>query len=88
MRIGINIDGVYYSAESLNTDSNVGGQYAGRVYAMVGNNPSGEVDFAAGPAFGGRSLSSLLLDRTINPGDMSIVREIKYDAYRRRRVTR
>ena len=79
VRIGININGVYYSAESLNTDSNVGGQYAGRVYAMVGNNPSGEVDFAAGPAFGGRSLSSLLLDRTINPGDMSIVREIKYD---------
>ena len=28
------------------------------------------------PAFGGRSLNSLMLDRTMNPGEMSIVREI------------
>ena len=80
VRISITIDGVHYSAESLNTDSAVAGPYAGRVYAMVGNNPTGEVNFAAGPAFGGRSLHSLLLDRTINPGQLSIVREIKYDA--------
>ena len=79
-RIGINLNGVYYSAESLNTDTTVAGQYAGRVYTMVGNDPTGEVNFAAGPAFGGRSLTSLLLDRTINPGQMSIVREINYDA--------
>jgi Ca2+-binding RTX toxin-like protein len=70
----------YYSAESLNTDTSVAGPYAGRVFEMVGNDPEGDVNFAAGPAFGGRSLQSLLLDRTINPAQMSIVREIKYDA--------
>ncbi|MCY7280103.1 MAG: hypothetical protein LH610_04260 [Sphingomonas bacterium] len=80
VRIGIDLNGVFYSAESLTTDVSAAGQYAGKVYAMVGNNPLGEVNFAAGPAFGGRSLNNLLLDRTINPGQMSIVREIKYDA--------
>ncbi len=80
VRIGININGTYYSAESLNSDVlAVGSAYAGRVYKMVGNDPKGEVDFSS-PAFGGRSLTSLLLDRTITPGQMSIVREIKYDA--------
>jgi Ca2+-binding RTX toxin-like protein len=70
----------YYSAESLNTDTTAAGPYAGRVYAMKDNDPQGDVDFASGPAFDGRSVSSLLLDRTINPAQMSIVREIKYDA--------
>ena len=80
VRIGINLNGVYYSAESLNTDTSAAGPYAGRVYAMIGNDPNGDVNFAAGPAFDGRSISSLLLDRTINPSQMSIVREIKYDS--------
>ena len=32
------------------------------------------------PAFGGATLNSLMLNRTINPGDMEIVREIRTDA--------
>lgn len=61
-----------YSAESLNTDTSVAGQYAGKVYHT---NPDGSPNFSS-VAFGGRSLTSLMLDRTINPGQMSIVREI------------
>ncbi len=61
-----------YSAESMNTDTSVAGQYAGKVY---NTNPDGSPNFAS-PAFGSRSLTSLMLDRTINPGQMSIVREI------------
>ena len=38
----------------------------------------GSPNFAS-VAFGGGSLTSLMLNRTINPGDMSIVREILYD---------
>ena len=64
-----------YSAESMNTDTNVAGAYAGKVFNTDAN---GNPIFTS-PAFGGRSLTSLMLDRTINPGDMSIVREIKYD---------
>ena len=79
VRIGINLGGTYYSAESLNSDPTQAGAHAGFVYRMIGNNPQGDVDFSS-PAFGGRSLQSLLLDRTINPAQMSIVREIKYDA--------
>jgi Ca2+-binding RTX toxin-like protein len=61
-----------YSAESLNTDTSVAGQYAGKVFRT---NSDGTPDFSK-VAFGGRSLTSLVLDRTINPGQMSIVREI------------
>ena len=50
----------------------VAGEYAGKVY---NTNPDGSPNFAS-VAFGGRSLTSLMLDRTINPGHMSIVREI------------
>ena len=64
-----------YSAESMNSDVSVSGEYAGKVY---NTNPDGSPNFAS-VAFGGRSLTSLMLDRTINPGDMSIVREILYD---------
>jgi Ca2+-binding RTX toxin-like protein len=60
-----------YSAESLNTDKTVSGQFAGKVYKVVNGVP----DFSQ-PAFGGASLTALLLNRTINPGQMSIVREI------------
>ena len=72
------VDGVTYaagtvlSAESLTTDTVVMGPNAGKVFRV---NPDGSPDFA-NVAFGGRSLNSLVLDRTINPGDMSIVREI------------
>jgi Ca2+-binding RTX toxin-like protein len=61
-----------YSAESMNTDTSVAGQYAGKVF---NTNSDGSPDFSR-VAFGGRSLTSLMLDRTINPGQMSIVREI------------
>ena len=64
-----------YSAESMSTDTAFAGQYAGKVY---NTNPDGSTNFAS-PAFEGRSLNSLMLDRTINPGQLSIVREILYD---------
>ena len=64
-----------YSAESMNTDTSVAGEFAGKVFNTDAN---GNPIFTS-PAFGGRSLTSLMLDRTINPGDLSIVREIKYD---------
>lgn len=71
VRIRIMVGGVEYSAESMNSSQAAAGQFAGKVYHVV----NGQPDFSS-PAFGGRSLTSLLLDRTINPGNMSIVREI------------
>ena len=75
VRIKIVVGGVTYSAESMSTDTTVMGQYAGKVF---NTNPDGSPNFSS-PAFGGASLTSLLLNRTINPGQMSIVREILYD---------
>ncbi|WP_411840371.1 peroxidase family protein [Paracoccus sp. ME4] len=72
VRIRISVNGVEYSAESLNSSQAAAGPFAGKVYALGAD---GRPDFSA-PAFGGRSLTSLLLDRTISPDDMSIVREI------------
>jgi Ca2+-binding RTX toxin-like protein len=72
LNVRIKIDmgnGVFYSAESMNTDATV-----------VGNDPTanaGRVTDKNGIVqFGGRSLNSLMLDRTIKPGQLSIVREI------------
>jgi Ca2+-binding RTX toxin-like protein len=76
VRIKIEVNGVIYSAESMNTDTTIAGAYAGKVFNTDAN---GDPIFTS-PAFGGRSLTSLMLDRTINPGQLSIVREIKYDA--------
>ena len=56
----------------MNTDTAVAGEYAGKVF---NTNPDGSPNFGS-VAFGGASLTSLLLNRTINPGQMSIVREI------------
>ena len=75
-----------YSAESMTTDTAFAGPNAGKVFnvytaadqAADSTHIAGAPNFAS-PAFGGRSLNSLLLDRTINPGQMSIVREILYD---------
>ncbi len=75
VRIRIVVDGVEYSAESLSTDTSVMGEHAGKVFNIDAN---GDPDFSS-PAFGGRTLTSMLLDRTIKPGEMSIVREIEYD---------
>ncbi len=72
VRIRIMIGDVEYSAESLNSSRAAAGQFAGRVYAV---GPDGQPDFSVA-AFGGRSLTSLLLDRSIRPDQMSIVREI------------
>ncbi|MGO4916443.1 peroxidase family protein [Pseudogemmobacter sp. W21_MBD1_M6] len=72
VRIKIVHDGVTYSAESLNTDATVAGEYSGLVFNTDAN---GNPDFGS-PAFDGRSLNSLMLDGTINPGSLSIVREI------------
>ena len=73
VRIRILVGTEVYSAESLNSSTAAAGPFAGRVFHTHDN---GDPDFTK-PAFGGRSLTSLLLDRTINPGDMSIVREIR-----------
>jgi Ca2+-binding RTX toxin-like protein len=75
VRIKIVHNGITYSAESLTTDKAVAGPNAGKVFNVDAN---GDPIFTS-PAFGGASLTSLLLNRTINPGEMSIVREIKYD---------
>ena len=72
VRIKIVQGGVTYSAESMNTDTTAMGQYAGLVF---NTNPDGSPNFAS-VAFGGASLNSLMLNGTINPGNMSIVREI------------
>jgi Ca2+-binding RTX toxin-like protein len=73
VRIKINIGGgVFYYAESLNPDINV-----------VNGDPlanAGKVTDALGVVqFGGKSLNLLMLDRTLNPGQLSIVREILTD---------
>ncbi|MDQ1901638.1 peroxidase family protein [Paracoccus sp. WLY502] len=65
-----------YSAESLNSSTAAGGAFAGKVWQT---DSAGIPQFHLPPAFGGRSLQSLLLDRTIKPGDMSIVRELLHD---------
>lgn len=67
--------GTVLSAESLSTDTVAMGEFAGKVFFT---DASGQPIFSQ-PAFGGRSLNSLMLDRTINPGNMSIVREILTD---------
>jgi Ca2+-binding RTX toxin-like protein len=61
-----------YAADSMTTDTTVMGQYAGKVFNI---NADGSPNYAS-VAFGGRSLTSLMLDRTISPGNMSVVREI------------
>ena len=76
VRIKIVHEGVTYSAESLSTDKAFMGEHAGLVFNVDTN---GLPDFNS-PAFGGRTLNSLLLDGTINPGSMSIVREILTDS--------
>jgi Ca2+-binding RTX toxin-like protein len=75
VRIKIVVNGATYSAESMSTDTTVAGPYAGKVFETDAN---GNPIFTS-LAFGGRSLTSLMLDRTINPSQLSIVREIKYD---------
>ena len=76
VRIKIVHNGFTYSAESLSSDVTAMGPNAGKVF---NTNPDGTPNFAS-PAFGGVSLTSLLLNGTINPGSMSIVREILTDA--------
>jgi Ca2+-binding RTX toxin-like protein len=68
IKIDMGTAGFYY-AESLNPDINV-----------VNGDPlanAGKVTNASGAVqFGGKSLNLLMLDRTLNPGQLSIVREI------------
>ena len=73
VRIRIVVGGVEYSAESLNSSTAAAGPHAGKVFFT---DAAGAPDFARGPAFGSRSLTSLLQDGTINPGALSIVREM------------
>jgi Ca2+-binding RTX toxin-like protein len=86
VRIKIVVGSLTYSAESMSTDTSVMGVFAGKVFNVYTAddqllnpiNIAGSPNFSS-PAFGGASLTSLLLSRTINPGQMSIVREILYD---------
>ncbi len=73
VRIELVRNGVTYTAESMNTDQSVAGPLAGRVFNLDGTQ-----------AFNGRSLISLLLDRTFNPGSMTAVREVLYNSSRHR----
>ena len=72
VRIKIVHAGITYSAESMNTSTLISGPNAGKVFNTFAD---GTPDFSS-PAFGGASLTSLMLNRTLNPGDLSIVREI------------
>jgi hypothetical protein len=74
LNVRIDIDmgaGVHLTAESMNTDTSIGTPLAGKVLNLDGT---------VAAQFAGRSLNSLMLDGTINPGQLSIVREVKYDA--------
>jgi Animal haem peroxidase/RTX calcium-binding nonapeptide repeat (4 copies) len=77
LNVRIKIDmggGTFYYAESMNTDKTV---TANDVAANAGlvTNAAGVVQFLDSKGKG-RSLNSLMLDRTLNPGQLSIVREI------------
>ena len=72
VRIKIVHAGITYSAESMNTSTLISGPNAGKVFNTFAD---GTPNFLS-PAFGGASLTSLMLNRTLNPGDLSIVREI------------
>jgi hypothetical protein len=72
VRIKIVHAGITYSAESMNTSTLISGPNAGKVFNTFAD---GTPDFTS-PAFGGATLNSLMLNRTLNPGDLSIVREI------------
>lgn len=65
VRIRINTPSGIYTADSL----------AGPVY-LQSQLVNGEIPATATAAFGGKALSDLLLERTITPGQMEIVREI------------
>ena len=76
VRIKIVHAGITYSAESMNTSTLISGPNAGKVFNTFAD---GKPNFSS-PAFGGASLTSLMLNRTLNPGDLSIVREILQSA--------
>jgi Ca2+-binding RTX toxin-like protein len=65
IRISPTPDGPIYTADSL----------AGPVY-LQSQLVNGEIPANTAPAFSGKALSDLLLERTITPGQMKIVREI------------
>jgi Ca2+-binding RTX toxin-like protein len=76
VRIGIEINGVKYSAESMGSDTTTSGQYAGKVFnVFTSGEKAGLPDFSS-PAFGGASLNALMLNGTINPAQLHIVREL------------
>ena len=68
VRIGIEHNGVTYSADSM----------AGQVY-LQSDVLQGVVKPGAVAQFGGKTLNALMLDRDLNPGQLSIVREIVRD---------
>ena len=72
-----------YSAESMSTDTVLSGEHAGKVFNVYTaadeladlTHKAGSPNFSS-PAFGSATLNSLMLNGTINPGNMSIVREL------------
>ncbi|WP_246529106.1 peroxidase family protein [Microvirga zambiensis] len=68
VRIRIDANGGIYSAESM----------AGKVY-LASDFVEGVVRAGAVAQFGGKTLDALMLDRTLNPGQLSIVREVVKD---------
>ncbi|MFC3632084.1 peroxidase family protein [Paracoccus angustae] len=68
VRIRIEAGGQTYSAESM----------GGKIY-LASDIVDGVVRAGAVAQFGGKALNALMLDRTLNPGQLSIVREIVKD---------
>ena len=81
VRIGINIDGTSIIRPNRSTPTR-GRRPVCRAGLCHGRQQSATARSTSPPARRSAAVrcSSLLLDRTINPGQMSIVREIKYDA--------
>lgn len=69
VRIRFEHQGVAYTTDSMDGKIYREGDYRNQNGKMAGWDP----------AFGGRALTALALDRTVNPGDLHIVREILYD---------
>jgi len=68
VRIRIEADGQVYSAETM----------GGKVY-LASDVENGLIKAGAVAQFAGKVLNALMLDRTLNPGQLSIVREIVKD---------
>lgn len=69
VRIRFEHQGVAYTTDSMD----------GKIYREADYRAQSGKMTGWDPAFGGRALTALALDRTVNPGNLHIVREILYD---------